>query len=91
MSDGYELLNQEKLLEDISPSNVNMEDENIDNVKTKTDMDLNNASMTESYSEILNSPTTDGNDGPGIESNTPIVIAKRRSNSLNRHHSSQRK
>lgn len=92
MSNGYELLNQERLLEDISPSNIIQDDENTDdNLKTKSDMDvLTNAAMTESYSEILNSPTSDRNDGgPGIESNTPIVIAKRKSNSLSRHHSSQ--
>lgn len=90
MSNGYELLNQEKLLQDISPSNTNMDAENNDNLTAKNDMDfLANASMTESYSEILNSPTTDRNDGPGIESTTPIVIAKRKQNPLSRHHSSQ--
>lgn len=71
-----------------------MDDENTDHSmghsNIKNDMDLlAGASMTESYSEILNSPTTDTNVGHGIESNTPIVITKRKSIPLSRHQSSQ--
>lgn len=90
MTDGYELLNQERLLEEIIPSNTNMDNENNDNLRTKNDIDfLASASMTESYSEIMNSPSADRNDGSGIESNPPIVIAKRKPNSLSRNHSNQ--
>lgn len=67
-----------------------MDDENSDTVNIKKDMDfLANASMSESYSEILNSPTTDTNIGHGIESNAPIVITKRKTIPLSRHQSSQ--
>lgn len=50
---------------------------------------LANASMTESYSEILDSPTTDSNIGHGVESNTPIKITKRKPTPLSRHQSGQ--
>lgn len=92
MSNEYKLLNQITPLEDISPTNVNMDNEKSDRLRAKQNVDsLANASMTESYSEILHSPTADANGGPSVESNTPIVIAKRKPTPLNRHHSSQSK
>lgn len=92
MSHEYKLLDQAAPLEDISPTNVN-DVEKDDSSKARSNVDfLANASMTESYSEILNSPTAGANDGPSVASNTPIVIAKRKpSTSLSRHHSSQSK
>ncbi|XP_031626885.1 BLOC-1-related complex subunit 6 [Contarinia nasturtii] len=74
-------LNKDGIMEDSSSGNV--EDE-----AKKNDDFLAKASMTESYSEILNSPTTHTNELP-IESNASIVIPRRRPSSLNRHHSSQ--
>lgn len=87
MANTYKLLNQEKL-EDISPSNPNVENENNDAMGDESNC-LTNTMMTESYSEILNSPTTDAYDEPGTYVNTPIVITKRRSNSSSHHESSQ--
>lgn len=67
-----------------------MSDEKNDTMNVKNDTDfLANASMTESYSEILNSPTTDTNVGHGIESSKPIVITKRKHSPLSRRQSSQ--
>lgn len=83
MSDQYEKLNEQTMIDDASPGNVDAEDE----AKKNEDF-LAKASMSESYSEILNSPTAPTNELP-TESNAPIVIPRRRPSSLNRHHSSQ--
>lgn len=76
-------------IDDSSPGNMEVDEEKDDNSKVKNNNDfLAKASMTESYSEILNSPTMETNEKP-IESSAPIVIQKRRPSSLTRHHSSQ--
>lgn len=70
---------------------MNMDNENNNsssNIKDDIDF-MANASMTESYSEILDSPTADSNIGHGVESNTPIKITKRKTTPLSRHQSSQ--
>lgn len=75
-------------LEDSSPTG-DMDDGGDDSLRAKNnDTVLAKASMTESYSEILNSPTAETCDPP-IESNAPVVIPRRRPTSLNRLHSSQ--
>lgn len=76
-------------IDDSSPGNMDVDEEKDDNLRVKNTNDvLAKASMTESYSEILNSPTMETNEKP-IESSAPIVIQKRRPSSLTRHHSSQ--
>lgn len=83
-------LSKGTVIDDASPSNAYADDDTEDNnlrIKNTGDF-LAKASMTESYSEILNSPTADTNDLP-VESNTPIVIPKRRPSSLSRHQSNQ--
>lgn len=84
MSSDYHLMDKNTEIDDASPDNADGDD----SLRTKNDDFLAKASMTESYSEILNSPIAETNDGP-IESNAPIFIAKRRPSSLTRHHSSQ--
>lgn len=87
MTSENNLLNQ--IMNDSSPSNVTIDDDKEDSMKIRKNDDFFvNASMTESYSEILNSPTIETADGP-VESNASIVISKRRPSSLNRHHSNQ--
>lgn len=88
MSSDYHLMDKNTEIDDTSPDNVDGDDEKDDSLRTKNDHFLAKASMTESYSEILNSPIAETNDVP-IESNAPIVIAKRRPSSLSKHHSSQ--
>lgn len=84
MANKYKLLNPENLSDEISPSNTNMDNDGNENLTAE------NTLMTESYSEILNSLATDTNNDLGVETNAPIaVIAKRRPNSLSRHHSTQ--
>lgn len=76
-------------MDDASPGNVDAEDDKEDNLRAKNNEEfLAKASMTESYSEILNSPIAETNDLP-VESNAPIVIPRRRPSSLSRHHSNQ--
>lgn len=77
-------------MDDASSGNVDADDDKDDNLRAKNnDGFLAKASMTESYSEILNSPIAETNDLP-VESNAaPIVIPRRRPSSLNRHHSNQ--
>lgn len=76
-------------IDDSSSGNMDVDEEKEDSVIAKNNDDcLAKASMTESYSEILNSPTMETNEKP-IESSAPIVIQKRRPSSLTRHHSGQ--
>lgn len=87
MSMESNLLGKDTTMDDASP--VNADDDKDDSLRVKNnDEFLAKASMTESYSEILNSPIAETNDLP-IESNAPIVIPKRRPSSLSRHHSNQ--
>lgn len=89
MASEYNPLNQETEIDDASPTNPDADDDKDDSLRAKRNENyLAKASMTESYSEILNSPTAESRDGP-VESNAPIVIPKRRPTSLTRHHSSQ--
>lgn len=90
MSTEHNSLSKDTVIDDASPSNADADDDRGDsNLQTTTNNDfLANASMTESYSEILNSPTADTNELP-VESNTPILIPKRRPSSLNRHQTNQ--
>lgn len=75
-------------IDDSSSGNMDVDEEKEDSVIAKNnDNFLAKASMTESYSEILNSPTMETNE-KSIESSAPIVI-KRRPSSLTRHHSGQ--
>lgn len=85
------LVNQEIEFDDTSPTNADVDDDGEDSLRIRrNDNFLAKASMTESYSEILNSPTAETSELPGqVESNAPIVIPKRRPTSLTRHHSSQ--
>lgn len=65
------------------------DDEEEDSVGIKIpDNRLAKASMSESYSEILNSPTNETED-VGINRRTAMDIPSRRPNSLNRRQSSQ--
>lgn len=76
-------------IDDSSSGNMDVDEEKEDSVIAKNnDNFLAKASMTESYSEILNSPTMETNE-KSIESSAPIVIQKRRPSSLTRHHSGQ--
>lgn len=89
MASEYNLLNKEMEIDDSSPTNVDNDDDKDDSLRARKNDDfLAKSSMTESYSEILNSPTAETADG-SVESSAPIVISKRRPTSLNRHHSSQ--
>lgn len=90
MSTEYNLLDKATVMDDASSVNVNGDDDKDDNsLRAKNNEEfLAKASMTESYSEILNSPIAETNDLP-VESNAPIVIPKRRPSSLSRHHSNQ--
>lgn len=85
MSTESNLLNKDTTMDDASPGNTDADDET--HAKNNEQF-LAKASMTESYSEILNSPTADVSDLP-VESNAPIVIPRRRPSSLSRHHSNQ--
>lgn len=89
MSDEYNStsLNKDIVIDDASPSNADADDDSSLRMKNNDDF-LAKASMSESYSEILNSPTADTNDLP-VESNAPIVIPKRRPSSLSRHQPNQ--
>lgn len=85
MSNKYKRLEKDTM-DDANP--INADDDRDDNFQAKNNEEfLAKASMTESYSEILNSPTTETNEFP-VESDAPIVI-RRRPSSLTRHHSSQ--
>ena len=77
-------------MDDVSSGNADADDDKDDNLRAKNNEGfLAKASMTESYSEILNSPIAETNDLP-VESNAgPIVIPRRRPSSLNRHHPNQ--
>lgn len=87
MSTDNDIMDKTNCIEDASSGNVDIDDDKDDSLKAKNnDEFLAKASMSESYSEILNSPTTETNDIP-VASNTPIVIPKRRPSSLNRHQS----
>lgn len=90
MSSEGDKLENDGAMDDSSPGNMDVDEEKDDNsLKAKNnDEFMAKGSMTESYSEILNSPTMETNERP-IESNKPIVIQKRRPSSLTRHHSSQ--
>lgn len=76
------------LKQEARPSNRNMENENNDDVSAENNF-MTNTLMTESYSEILNSPTTDTYDASGAQANTTIVITKRKPHSSSHHQSSQ--
>lgn len=76
-------------IDEASSGNIDAYDDRDDSLKVKNNGDsLAKASMSESYSEILNSPIAETNDLP-VGSNVPIVIPKRRPSSLNRHQSGQ--
>lgn len=85
MASKHNLVDRSNRIDDTSPKNADRDD----SLRLQRNENfLAEASMTESYSEILNSPTAETSEFP-VEANAPIVIPKRRPTSLSRHHSIQ--